>query len=468
MSLIELKIMHTNDLHASIGNLGKIAAYIEKVRRGAERFLYVDGGDIFSGHPVVDWKQGKPIVDLLNLMKLDVMAIGNHDFDYGQTHFEANQQLAEFTWLAANMIVRDDECKITQPEPYKCYNLNGLKVGIVSVIETPPSTVPEYLLGLEFLDPIETLNHYLFLKKECDILIALTHVGFKKDLEIAEQVDGYDMIIGAHSHTVNEFDYVNGTAIVNAGAHGLLLGELTFSYDLEHRRLENINSVFHDVDSFEEVQEAIQTKVDAFFRETEAVLQKVVGRTNTGLPLENFFHKDVALGNFWTDALRFVTDADIALTNNGGIRYPIPPGYITAEHIFRTAPFKNQLVILEMTGEAIVESVRLSYERANKIDLQTSGLSYVVWKDESGNLEELELYINGDILDPNKVYRVVTNDYIAFSEGYAFKGKLIQSNLGEMSKAMLLYAEFLMEKHGVIDYQSEERILIKTRNHAEL
>lgn len=110
--VITLHILHTNDMHANIEGFGKIAGYIDKIRKTNDHVLYLDAGDISSGNPVVDLKNGKPIVTLLNEMKLDAMTIGNHEFDYGQGNFRDNQNLAKFPWLSANTVIKDQNVPI--------------------------------------------------------------------------------------------------------------------------------------------------------------------------------------------------------------------------------------------------------------------------------------------------------------------------------------------------------------------
>lgn len=457
----KLTIIYTNDLHAMIDGFGKMAAYIDEEKSKANNFLYLDAGDISSGHPVVDLHHGRPIVELLNQMDLHAMAIGNHDFDYGQGYFEINRKLSDFPWLGANIAVKDHEIPIQQPEPYHIFRLHDLTVGVVSVIETPPSTMAKSIEGLEFLDPLETLKKYLRLRNEVDVLIALTHVGVGIDRLIAEQLEGYDLIIGGHSHSIVELEVVNGTPIVNGGAYGQVIGHLEVHYNPASHKVDKINNRFISIESLKVVKAEIQSQVEDYFHKSAAFLNEAMGQTN-GLSIENLDKTDAPMGNFWTDALRYITKADIALTNNGGIRTPIYPEKITRHQIYRTAPFRNQVVVFEMSGEAIAEVIRHSYTKGHRIDLQTSGLKYTIITDDEGRLVDLELSLHGEKLDPKGLYQVATNDYIAYGgDGYHFRGKMIEEAAGEMANAMIRFAEYCHTQYGHIDYQSEGRIQIK-------
>ncbi|QSO47310.1 bifunctional metallophosphatase/5'-nucleotidase [Alicyclobacillus mengziensis] len=330
----KLTIIYTNDLHAMIDGFGKIAAYIDEEKSKADNFLYLDAGDISSGNPVVDLHQGRPIVELLNQMDLFAMAIGNHDFDYGQECFEINRKLSDFPWLGANIAVKDHQIPIQQPDPYHIFRFRDLTVGVVSVTETPPSTMTKSIEGLEFLDPLETLRKHLALRNEVDVLIALTHVGVAIDRMIAEQLEGYDLIIGGHSHSIVELEVVNGTPIVNGGAYGQVVGHLEIHYNPASHKVDKINHQFIPIESLEVVKAEIQSQVEDYFNKNAAFLQEAIATTN-GLSIENLDETDAPLGNFWTDALRHGTKADIALTNNGGIRTPIYPETITRHQIYQ-------------------------------------------------------------------------------------------------------------------------------------
>lgn len=165
-------------MHANIEGFGKIAGYIDKIRKTNDHVLYLDAGDISSGNPVVDLKNGKPIVTLLNEMKLDAMTIGNHEFDYGQGNFRDNQNLAKFPWLSANTVIKDQNVPIKKPQPYKIFTFKGVKVGVLALTQAPPATAPTGIKGLSFNDPFETVEQHRTLREKVDILIGLTHIGY--------------------------------------------------------------------------------------------------------------------------------------------------------------------------------------------------------------------------------------------------------------------------------------------------
>ncbi|MFP7494392.1 5'-nucleotidase C-terminal domain-containing protein [Terribacillus saccharophilus] len=466
---IELKVLHTNDFHANIDDFGKIAAYIDAEREQADRSLYLDAGDIFSGNPVVDLQYGKPIVDLLNDMGVQAMTMGNHDFDYGQEETINRMKEAKFPWLSANTIVGENAAAdFPQPEPYKIFDVDGLKVGVLSLTETPPSTSPDNTTGITFEDPIETAKKYGYLEDETDVFIALSHLGYSEDQKLAAEVDSFDVIIGAHSHTtLNEPKVVNGTPIVQTGSNGTNVGNLTITYNPQTQAVEKVDGFLQPVSALTEVDAAIQSKVDQYNAEMEELLTEEIGHTDTGLSRSGSL--DTALGNFWTDAMRFKTESDVALTNNGGIRANIPAGKVTVNDIYTIEPFANQIMKYEMTGAALKEVIKYSYERRSSVDLQTSGLHYKIITNNTGRYIDAELEVDGAPIEDDKTYIVAVGDYIGTGgSGYNFDGKVLEALSGTMTDAMIAYAKHLTAEGENINYSRNERITTQVSNEAPI
>ncbi|MDX5474857.1 MAG: 5'-nucleotidase C-terminal domain-containing protein [Bacillaceae bacterium] len=468
-NVIELKVLHTNDLHAKINDFGKIAAYINEQRNNATHSLYLDAGDIFSGNPVVDLNKGKPIIELLNLMGLQAMAIGNHDFDYGQA--ETVQRIAEsdFHWLSANTVVTNDTTvEFPQPKPYQVFDVEGVSVAVLGLTETPPSTAPANVIGINFLNPIEKAKEFAYLKEQHDVVIALTHHGYTEDIKLAEAVDYFDVIIGGHSHTVLASPrVVNGTPIVQTGGNAENIGNLSINLNPNTKEVISVNGSLQKVSELTVVDEIIQEKVDAYNAEMDELLGVVIGETETGLNRSG--NGDSSLGNFWTDAILFHTDADIALTNNGGLRANINAGEITKNDIYIIEPFANEIMKIEMTGAAIKEVIRYSYTRdnRNRVDLQTAGLTYKIITNNVGQYITAELFVNGEQIKDDEKYVVAVGDYIGTGgSGYNFEGTVLEAKSGFMTEAMINFAQELTTEGQKINYTNNQRISIEVSTSA--
>ncbi|EXJ23749.1 5'-nucleotidase [Alkalibacterium sp. AK22] len=459
----DLTIFHTNDIHSSIDNFGKLSYFLTEQRAALENTLYLDAGDIFSGNPVVDLRQGEPLINLLNAVEVDSMVIGNHEFDYGQEAFEARRNESNFNWISANTRVVDSSIVIEQPDAYDIFEFGDKTVGVLGLTQSPPATNPAGIVGLEFGSYVDTALEYEYLRDEVDIFIALTHIGLPADRRLAEEVEFFDLIIGGHSHSLlEEPEIVNGTPVVQAGSSLRHLGILDLSIDSESGAV-SVNGRVQSMNELENVDPEVQALVDQYNADADELLSEVLGVTNTGLSRDNRWSGDVALGNMITDALRTFANTEIAITNNGGIRASIAPGDITARDIFTVDPFGNDITILEMTGHELQEIIAYSYERSldsfgAQIDLQTSGLNYIVYIDDDGRYADSDLFINGEPMDMDQTFRIATNNFIVSGgDGYDFSSAtIIQEDAGQVTNALIQFVQEVTAAEGAVDYEETE------------
>lgn len=457
----EVTVIHANDIHSSIEDMGKLAGYIDEKKAESDHVVFVSPGDIFSGDPVVDLQDGAPMVDLMNDVGLETMTIGNHEFDYGQEAFAQNEADSDFTWLSANTSIEDSSIPIEEPAAYDEINVNGIDIALLGMTQAPPATAPDGIDGLSFdNDYAGVAESYESLGEDADLFLGLTHIGYSEDEQLAEDVEFFDAIIGGHTHTVlEEPAVVNGTPIAQAGSSLDFIGEMTFTLDDETGEVTNTEGQLHDIESIEAMNEDVQAKADDYIAEADELLGEVIGETNTGLARDSRYEEDAPLGNFWTDSMRYTTDTDVAVYNNGGLRAGIDPGDITARDIYSIEPFGNNIVEMNMTGEALENVIEQSYNRSEQVDLQTSGLNYTIYTTEDGAFNGADLTIDGEPVESTETYSVALPNFLADGgDGYNFEGEIIQPDAGLVTNSMITYAEFLMDTEGAVDYETQGRI----------
>ena len=253
---IKLTILHTNDMHSHIhpftngrnkglGGMAQRAALIKQIRKQEEHVLLLDAGDIFQGTPYFNVYGGELEFKLMSEMKYDAVTLGNHDFDNGLEGLKKQLPHANFPFLIANYDFSDTILKNTF-KPYKVFRKGDLKIGVFGIGIELDGLVPKKLYqNTVYQDPISTANHYANLlkqKERCDLVICLSHLGFKykgekiSDMTFAGQTRDIDLIIGGHTHTflkkpVKQLNLDEKEVLINqVGWAGINIGKIDYHF----------------------------------------------------------------------------------------------------------------------------------------------------------------------------------------------------------------------------------------------
>ena len=269
----KITILHTNDTHSHIdpfpadhpknpnmGGAARRAAIIESIRKEEKNVLLLDAGDIFQGTPYFNYYGGELEFKLMSMMQYDLATMGNHDFDNGIDGFYAQLPHAKFDFVSANYdfknTVLNDIVK-----PYKIIIKDGIKIGIFGLGVQLDGLVDKKLYKeTVYNNPIEVaqdMTRILKEEKKCDLVICLSHLGFKykdepekpSDILLAQKTKNIDLIIGGHTHTFLEKPVIEKNSegkevlINQVGCFGVNLGRIDFylSNDkLHHNQTKNI------------------------------------------------------------------------------------------------------------------------------------------------------------------------------------------------------------------------------------
>ena len=341
----QLSIFFFNDQHGQIDNFAKIKPIVEEAATRGNTLL-VCAGDAFTGNPIVDQfsDKGYPMIDLMNQVGVDVAAIGNHEFDYGQTVLADRLDQSQFPWICANVDMGNTD--IPEPLDFVSMTAGNLKVTFLSFVETNgkdnaiPSTHPWRVEGISFSDYSTRLAGFQDLKtrEDSDLLIVLTHLGHTTDLDLATNFNFFDAIIGGHSHRIID-EVVNGKPVVQAGDDLELLGRLDLS--ISDGEIVESEVTFIDLSSSDLTKDAtIQAAIDEYDSSPE--FTEIVGIASSS-------HDIPEIGCFFTHALKELMEVDFAIQNSGGIRSEINQGPITRLEIFEMDPFNNGSVVFTKT-----------------------------------------------------------------------------------------------------------------------
>ncbi len=433
-----LTILYFNDIHghmepwkpdsksaATVGGIARIAGLVAKIRRenraAGRATILLEAGDVLQGTPMSTVFAGEPDIQAFNAMKLDAMALGNHEFDFGQKNIARLVGLARFPVLSAN-IYHDDgrpfarATTVLEPVP-------GFRIGVIGLttIDAPTTTFPTNVEGIRFDDPIQTARHAVpVLEQQCDLVVALTHIGIPEDRRLAREVPGVDVIIGGHTHLkIPEPEVVGDTIICQAEDYGKYLGRLDVTVSggkatLTHGELIPIRDGLPE-------DRAVAAIVAGYSSKLKAQLSVVVGQSRVLLDGErgNVRTRETTLGNFVTDLMREATHTDIALTNGGSLRASIGAGTVTFGDVLTALPFDNTVVTVKLPGRSL--RAALDYAASQNPDdlpgsfLQVSGMTYAI---EGGRATDVR--VGGAPLDDERVYTVAMPDFLlAGGDGFS-------------------------------------------------
>ncbi|MGE5588379.1 MAG: bifunctional metallophosphatase/5'-nucleotidase [Clostridia bacterium] len=473
-------ILYTNDVHGRVeafkpsganepvGGMIKLATLVEDiVAKEGKDVLILNAGDSIHGTNIINLFEGKSMVEVMEAVGVEAMAVGNHEFNYGQPVLLERANEADFPFLSANTIKVDDGRALLPG--VLIVTVGGIRVGIfgLSPLDTYTSTHPKNVVGLEFVDPIRVASWMVpFLREQegVDVVIALTHIGYEEDKKLAAAVPGIDVIVGGHSHTrLEKPEKVGGTIIVSAGEYAKDLGKLDIT--VENGKVAAFSGGLVPVAAGVGEDAEVGAIVAAYQKQLEERLSAVVGESQVTLDGErgHVRTRETNLGNLVADMMRDAGQADIALANGGGIRASIDKGPISVGEIFTTLPFDNTLVVLEVSGanvKAALERAVSEYPKELGAFLQVSGVEFEFDPSRPAGGRVTSVKVAGVPLDPNKLYKVATNDFMAAGgDGYEMlKGAKVLFSSGEMLRDVM--ARYIA-KTGTVSPGVEGRIVVK-------
>jgi 5'-nucleotidase/UDP-sugar diphosphatase len=368
----------------------------------------------------------------------------------------------------ANIVDSESGDPIPGTEPYKVFEQDGVKVGVVGLADGAikgKTAVDFEKQGYELQDYAEVGSEYATMLKEeqgVDVVVTLGHFGIPTAKDLANQTENVDVVLVGDDEQYYEPKATDGVVISEAEARANYLGELNLTVENGDVTAWNGRLISTEgVEKDEEVSSIIETA-------RGEQLSKVAGESEVKLDarFSSNYHDETNLGNLVTDAFRWKTGADVAITNAGGIRSnsQYGPGEITAGDVYNILPFSNHLVTVELTGSEIEQLlasqvVTLESETGQQYgaeaQLQVSGVTYEYYSHNDSEDLIRTTYVNGEPLDPDATYDVTVNSYMAGWDGS------VLTNATRVSVDRTLYGTALFEyinEQGTVSPEGENRI----------
>lgn len=435
MNTKRFTLLHSNDMHGDFfsevaagsdhltGGLALLSGYINRVRTEEENVLYVIAGDMLQGSLIDTEFKGISTIEIMNYLSPDVVALGNHELDYGLPHLLFLEKMAAFPLVNANLYIRQNQRRIMQP--YVVLQIAGFSILFTGILteKAMDALKLDSLIG-SFVDVGEASEAVgricnAYKNDDIDLTILLTHIGFDSDVELARLLDpawGVDMIIGGHSHTLLDRPAEeNGVLVAQAGVGTDQIGRFDIVVDDDTNSIveytwqlvpigpgvaEPDQKLIEYIDSFKHV---VDTKYNSLLTRFSRVL------THPKREIET------ELGNALADQLALAVSSDVVLLGSGSIRVEEIGPAVTLGNLVSCFPYDDSMTRYTVTGQQLRTTFGHIMRNENRDGegecYQVSAGVRAVFDTGANALISLE--IGGEPVDESREYTICLQGYHA-------------------------------------------------------
>jgi 5'-nucleotidase len=474
----KLIIAHTNDTHShiepfklwknpkSLGGIARRSTLLKLLRKKYPDFLYIDSGDLVQGTLFFNFFKGDIEFKTAAMSGLDIMCIGNHEFDEGQIHLLENIKKSPFPVVCSNLVFKNGSAPglketIKKALIKKYGDFTILFTGIVTP-ELLSTTKEENLRGISVADPVESIKNVIK-QNSADFVVILSHQGFFNDLALASECEGINLIIGGHSHTkISTGIQVepHGTWIFQTGQWGRFLGLIMLEMSRKNNKafMKVTQSGLINIDETLCPDPEMEKYIQYMSREFSQRVKEKIGSCTVILDGERgeIRTRETNLGSLTADIIRDFCKTEIAFQNAGAIRASIRGPEVKVEDVLTCFPFSDEVVTLKLTGielEKVFKIVSTAPRDGHYGGyLQISGMK-VVYSEKGVE----EITVNNKPLDAQKTYTIATNAFLT----QGGDGLTVLRNNPHLFRTGVLVSDLVIEyfrKNSPVHAQTDGRI----------
>ncbi len=405
---VRLRVIETTDVHGSFfpydfinrrekaGSLARVSTYVDSLRNTYhDNLILLENGDILQGQPTcyyynyIDTTSRNVAADVVNYMKYDAQAFGNHDVETGHAVYDKWIRELNCPVLGANVI----STKTGKPytKPYIILQREGVKIAVLGML-TP--AIPNWLTGnlwsgMRFENMVTSARHwmkYIQEHEDPDVVIGLFHSGkdggiktpdYEEDaaLRVAKEVPGFDLVLFGHDHTrccetvtnsagkqVVLLDPANNAMSVADAEITVTIDEHTIggktSHIMQHKKVDGHLADVTGCAIDKNFMAQFQPQMD----KVKTYVNKQIGTfSNTIYSRESFFGS-CAFNDFILNLMLQITHADIAFNAPLQMDAVIKAGPICVADMFNLYKYENGLYVMRLTGDEIRRHLEMSYD----------------------------------------------------------------------------------------------------------
>ena len=405
---VKLRVIETSDVHGSFfpydfinrkpkaGTLARVSSYVNDLRKTyKDNVILLENGDILQGQPTcyyynyVNTQARNVASDVVNYMKYDAQAFGNHDVETGHPVYDKWIKELNCPVLGANII----NTKTGEPyvKPYIILNREGVKIAVLGML-TPaiPNWLTENLWsGLHFENMVTSARKWMKHIQENekpDVVIGVFHSGkdggivtpeYEEDasLRVAKEVPGFDMVLFGHDHTrYNEtVTNVEGKPVVclDPANNALSVADAEITLTLNKKKVNGKKQyVVTDKKVVGNLADVTKCPIDEDFMkafepqiaEINQYVGKQIGTFKNTIHSRESFFGSCAFNDFILNLQLEITKADIAFNAPLQFNATINAGPVYVSDMFNLYKYENQLYVMRLTGEEIRKHLEMSYD----------------------------------------------------------------------------------------------------------
>ena len=419
-------ILYENDVHCAVEGYSKLAAMKNELMESYANVGVVSVGDFVQGGTLGAVSKGEYIVNLMNKVGYDAIALGNHEFDYQLPRLNELNAMSNTKFISCNFQkIGEDKSYF---EPYTIVSYGNVDVAYIAITtpETINSSSPTqfkndkgeliYTFNESKLYDIVQTNINAAETAGADYVIALSHIGYDESgnladiTDVIENTDGFDVVLDAHSHSVIEEKVIKDKSgddvlLTSTGTKFEYIGKLTIkngAFDTELVEVESYTKTDPVVDAY--ITEINENYAQLGNRKIGESKVEFITHDKDGNRLVR--NAETNLGNFCSDALRVMTGADISFVNGGGLRAPMEAGEVTFNDIFSVFPFNNQIVTAEISGQILIDFLEMAVMNYPEEDGSFPHMSGVTFSVNKSIPTSVKVDANGFFEKVDGAYRV--------------------------------------------------------------
>ena len=468
MKTKKFTILHSNDMHGDflsevmtgngelVGGLALLSGYINEVRKKEKNVLYVTAGDMVQGSIIDSEYKGISTIEIMNYLAPDVVALGNHEFDYGLPHLLFLEKMANFPIVSANLYIKKYYKRLMKP--YHIVKKDGFDLLFTGIITDKilDALKQDPLVG-SFVSLTEASREVgkitnAYKNDDIDLTIVLSHIGFESDIELAKLLKpewGVDMIIGGHSHTIlEEPKKVNNVLIAQAGVGTNQIGRFDIVVDDEANSIIDYKWKLIPINNkIAKPDHRLTSFIAGFKKKVDDKYSIIICKL-----AEKLTHPkreiETALGNLVADAFAENSGSDLALVGSGSIRVKEIGPMMTLKDLMQCFPYDDSLTRFKITGLQLGNIFSHIMRKDNRNGegecYQISSGWQAVYDDKNAQLKSLKY--RGIEIAKDQIFTITLQGYhFNNSKNYLNVSKEELEELGE-SKVVSTSAQEVLEE----------------------